>query len=79
MNSTQQLQDAANKIAEGLKPIVNDIHNNQPTGLNYYPEYMVLISQMKESRPQIPVKFWGIVLLKAGCNVNGVEAAVKLS
>ena len=79
MNIPQQLQDAANQIAEGIKPIIESIHNGQPTGKDYYPEYMVLISQMKESKPQIPVKFWGIVLIKAGCNVNGVEAAVRLS
>ena len=79
MNIPQQLQDAANQIAEGIKPIIESIHNGQPTGKDYYPEYMVLISQMKEFKPQVPVKFWGVVLLKAGCNPLGVEAAIKLS
>lgn len=82
MNTTQrmpELEQAAQIIAKSMEPIINDIHKNQPTGKDYYPEYMVLIQQMKEARPTIPVSFWGIVLLKAGCNVNGVEAAVKLS
>lgn len=77
MNTT--LENTAAAIAEGIKPIVNEIHSKQPTGKNYYSDYMLLISQMKEVRPTIPVSFWGIVLLKAGCNVKGVEEAVKLS
>ena len=82
MNTTQrppELEQAVQAIAKGIEPIINDIHKNQPTGRDYYPEYMVLIQQMKEARPTVPVSFWGIVLLKAGCNVNGVEAAIKLS
>lgn len=74
-----QLEMAAQSIAERIKPIVDEIHSKQPTGKNYYSDYMLLISQMKEARPTVPTSFWGIVLLKAGCNVNGVEAAVKLS
>ena len=68
-----ELQDAIKKMAEDLAPALDAIHAKPQTTKNYYGEYMRVLSYRPEYKKTI-----AIAMLYAGCNPDGVAAAVNL-
>ena len=68
-----ELQDAIKKMAEDLSPALDAIHAKPQTTKNYYGEYMRVLSYRPKYKKTI-----AIAMLYAGCNPDGVAAAVNL-
>jgi hypothetical protein len=69
-----EMQAAIKQIAEGLKPVLDDIHSGPAMTQNYYGDYMRILSYKPKH-----IKLMGLALLLAGANPIGVEYAVKYS
>ena len=67
-----EFQKVIIKMAEDLKPALQDIHNSPQTSQNYYIDYMRLLSYKPKYK-----KIMAIALLYAGANPSGIEAAIK--
>ena len=74
---SEEAQQQLKQQAETIKPIVEEIHKQQPTGQNYYSDYMRVIGLLMNKRPNINAKTWGVLFLIAGANPIGIEHAVK--
>lgn len=75
-NFTPETQKAIKEIAENVKPLLDDIHSQQPTTKDYYAEYMSILSKLGNNNAG-KIKLLAISMLYAGANVNGIEYAVK--
>jgi hypothetical protein len=75
-NLTPELKIAVLSIAETIKPLIEDIHNNKPTGQYYYNDYMRILAYGTKKGNSF-VKLMAIAMLHLGCNPNGIETAVK--
>lgn len=77
-NLSPELKKVVLSMAETIKPLVEDIHNQPPTGKNYYSDYMRILGiAAKKSNSNGMVKLMAIAMLYLGCNPLGIEAAVK--
>jgi hypothetical protein len=74
---SEDVQQHLKQQAQTIKPIVDEIHKHQPTGQNYYSDYMRVIGLLMNKRPNIKPKTWGVLFLIAGANPMGIENAVK--
>ena len=72
-NLSPELQEVIKKLAEDLAPALDAIHAAPPTTKNYYGEYMRVLSYQPKYKKTI-----AIAMLYAGCNPDGVAAAVNL-
>jgi hypothetical protein len=73
---TPETQTAIKQIAEIVKPVIDDIHDKQPTGKNYYNDYMKVIS-FSAGNDKGKIKLVAISLLYLGCNPIGIQDAVN--
>jgi len=68
-----ELKQAILNMAETLRPVLDEIHEQTPTTQKYYGDYFKILSYRPEQHKVI-----ALALLYAGANPDGLEAAVKL-
>ena len=76
MNTTEVLHTFIARQADVLRSTVQEIEKSPEVCHNHYDQYMLLIQQCNEIKHS--TKLWAVVLIKAGANVPGVEAAVNI-
>lgn len=74
----QEQASAYRSLADSIKDEVAEIEASRPMTQSHYGRYMSILSQFVEKRPQTTVQQWGLVLMLAGANEQGVRSAVKL-
>lgn len=68
------LKNAINRIAEAIKPALDEIHKHPATTQNYYGDYMAMLGTVSPDK----IKLLAIAMMEAGANPYGVESAVKI-
>ncbi len=69
----EEQQQAIKDIAETLKPLLDSIHDSQPTTKYYYGEYMSVLARFPKQK-----KLIFLAMLYSGCNPNGLKQALNL-
>jgi len=75
-HTTTVLATFIQRQADVLRDTVKEIEASPEVCHNHYDRYMLLISECNKIKHS--TKLWAVVLIKAGANVPGVEAAVNI-